>query len=141
MPPILADYRVWLVVALVAMLAGAAVWFVRRRRVTPEERERRRRLAVNRGRRTIEGYITEASEQIIHFQYELRGVAYFASQDVSTLRAQLPADPARLIGPASVRFEPRNPANSIVVCEEWSGLPLGPEGTRTEEAKEKTTCN
>jgi hypothetical protein len=27
-----------------------------------------------------------------------------------------------LLGPALVKFDPRNPANSIVICEEWSGL-------------------
>jgi len=67
--------------------------------------------------------ITEASEDLIHYQYELRGVAYFASQDVSGLRAWLPEEPARLIGAVSVKYDPRNPANSIVLCEEWSGLP------------------
>jgi hypothetical protein len=29
------------------------------------------------------------------------------------------------LGPVSVKYDPRNPANSIVVSEEWSGLRLG----------------
>jgi hypothetical protein len=29
---------------------------------------------------------------------------------------------AALAGPAIVKYIPRNPANSIVICEEWSGL-------------------
>ena len=108
-----------------AFAAGAAVltvWTWLRRRVSPEELERRRRLIVNRHRRTIEGFITEANSEIIHYQYELRGVTYFASQEIKHLLDNLPPDPSRLIGPVSVRFEPNNPANSIVVCEEWSGL-------------------
>ena len=28
-------------------------------------------------------------------------------------------------GPATVKYSPRNPANSIVICEEWSGLRAG----------------
>jgi hypothetical protein len=27
-----------------------------------------------------------------------------------------------LIGPASLKYAPRNPANSILICERWSGL-------------------
>jgi hypothetical protein len=52
----------------------------------------------------------------------VHGVVYEGSQDVSQLRGQIPAEPQRLIGPASLKYQPRNPANSIIVCEEWSGL-------------------
>lgn len=132
-----------------ALLAGSAVALVasvaliiRLRRITPEERERRRRLAVNRHRRSVEGLLSEASPEIIHYQYELRGVSYFASQDVSALRERLPAEPSRLIGPVSVRYEPKNPANSIVVCEEWSGLPAPVmEFESIEVTEENMRCN
>jgi hypothetical protein len=39
-----------------------------------------------------------------------------------TLEALLPEDQMSMIGPALVKFDPRNPANSIVLCEDWSGL-------------------
>lgn len=110
------------------VLAGAALlalagWIVYRRRLTPQEKERRRRMALNRWQRTVEGLVLDAGADLIHYQYELRGVAYSASQDISTLRHLLPEDPARLAGPVNVKYDPRNPANSIVLCEEWSGLP------------------
>ncbi|MGQ9918858.1 MAG: hypothetical protein ACUVS7_15725 [Bryobacteraceae bacterium] len=110
------------------MLAGAgllalAAWIVYRRRLTPAEKERRRRLALNRWQRTVEGLVLDAGPDLIHYQYELSGVAYFTSQDVSALRGLLPEDPARLAGPVNVKYDPRNPANSIILCEEWSGLP------------------
>jgi hypothetical protein len=73
--------------------------------------------------RQYSGLVLDAGPDLIHYQYELRGVAYFASQDVSALRGLLPEDPARLAGPVNVKYDPRNPANSIVLCEEWSGLP------------------
>ena len=95
--------------------------------MTPVERERRRRALVNKTQRTTEALVTEATAEMIHFQYELRGVRYFASQDVSVLGAYLPGDVTRLIGPVSVKYDPRNPANSIVVCEEWTGLPVKKE--------------
>jgi hypothetical protein len=46
----------------------------------------------------------------------------------------LPRDPGRLIGPASVKYEPANPANSIVLCEGWSGLKLVSEEENKETA-------
>lgn len=90
--------------------------------MTAAERERRRRVFVNRSSRTTEAIITEASAELIHYEYELRGVQYFASQDVTALQALLPPDPTRLIGAVSAKYDPRNPANSIVLCEDWSGL-------------------
>jgi hypothetical protein len=137
----LLDLRVAIPLAGAVGVAAFSIWALLRRRITPEERERRRRLDVNRTRRSIEGTITEASESIIHYQYELRGVTYFASQDVSSLQAQLPPEPTRLIGPVTVRFEPANPANSIVVCEEWSGLPAKRSTHRTDPSREDMECN
>lgn len=124
-----------------AALAASVALFIRLRRIGPEERERRRRHAVSLHRRSVEGLLTEASEEIIHYQYDLRGVSYFASQDVSALRNRLPAEPSRLIGPVTVRYEPKNPANSIVVCEDWSGLPVvHVESENTEVSEENTRC-
>ena len=108
--------------AAAAILAGAWIIWVYSRRVTPEERERRRRQRVNRHPRTCAGIVTETEPDILHYRYELRGVDYFASQDVRALRAYLPVDPDHWIGPANVKYEPNNPFNSIVLCEEWSGL-------------------
>jgi len=117
------DARIAVGIAVSAGLLSLAVWIVYRRRMTPAERERRRRVMVNKTQRTTEATVTEATAEMIHFQYELRGVRYFASQDVSVLGAYLPEDITRLIGPVSAKYDPRNPANSIVVCEDWTGLP------------------
>ena len=117
------DARIAVGIAVSAGLLSLAVWIVYRRRMTPVERERRRRVLVNKTQRTTEATVTEATAEMIHFQYELRGVRYFASQDVSVLGAYLPEDITRLIGPVSAKYDPRNPANSIVVCEDWTGLP------------------
>lgn len=116
------DPRYLIGLVATAVLVILAVYIIFQRRLTPVEKERRRRVFVNRSRRTIEGVITEAGEDLIHYQYELRGVMYFASQDVSAIRTLLPLFPDRLIGPVGVKYDPRNPANSIVICEDWSGL-------------------
>ena len=107
-----------LAVALVAL----AVWIALRVHGTPEKRERRRRLAIHRQGRLGEALITEADEGVLFYSYSVGGVYYTASQDVSALGHLLPADRNRLVGLSSVKYFPRNPANSILLCEEWSGL-------------------
>jgi hypothetical protein len=77
---------------------------------------------VNRLGRLGDALITEATESVIYYTYSIRGVQYTASQDVTALREKLPAEPERLIGVASLKYAPKNPANSILICEEWSGL-------------------
>lgn len=107
---------------LAILLIALAIVVVLRVRGTPEKRERKRRQSVNRMGRLGDALITEFSESVIYYSYTIRGVQYTASQDVSTLRHRLPAEPERLIGVASLKYAPNNPANSILLCEEWSGL-------------------
>jgi hypothetical protein len=107
----------------VAALIALAVWLVVRRRPTPEELEERRRLMVSRAGRTIEGEITDADPDRLYYTYTVRGVEYSATQEIGALLEFLPCEPSRVVGEISVRYLPNNAANSIVVCEEWSGLP------------------
>jgi hypothetical protein len=69
-----------------------------------------------------EALITEADAGVLYYSYSVGGVSYTASQDVSALGHLLPADRNRLVGLSSLKYSPRNPANSILLCEEWSGL-------------------
>ena len=108
---------------LAAGLAGLAVWAALRKSSAPEKREQRRRLAVHATGRLSDAVITEATEDALFYTYSVRGVQYAASQDIGSLRARLPAAPDRLIGSlAGIKYSTRNPANSILICEEWSGL-------------------
>ena len=65
--------------------------------------------------------LVDIRDDFLFYSYAVRGVIYTASQDVSRLKAFLPGDLASL-GNVSVRYDPRNPANSIVLAEEWTGL-------------------
>jgi hypothetical protein len=116
-------------VALIAL----AVWIVMRVHGTPEKRERKRRLNVHRQGRLGDAMISEATESTLYYCYTVRGVQYTASQDVSTLREYLPGDSHRLIGVSGLKYSSKNPANSILVCEEWSGL-RAPAAVSPEEA-------
>ena len=109
--------------ALLAIaLIAAAVWIGYNKRNSPERREQRRRLFVNREGRLGDAMIIDVIDDNLVYQYEVSGVSYTGSQDVSTLRQFLPGGVDRLIGMVAIKYTQRNPANSIVLCEVWSGL-------------------
>ena len=128
----------------VAVGVGIASYFFSRRKLTAEEIERERReLLASSGRITdgtiMETMITEAwngdtspevesaldsvpAPSIIVYNYRIAGVTYECAQDVSALADRVHGIRTDL--PIQVRYSPRNPANSIVVAESWSGLRL-----------------
>jgi hypothetical protein len=108
---------------VIATLIAWIVWLLVRSQPTAEEVEKRRRLMVSREGRTIEGEITDADSACLYYTYTVRGVEYAATQDVAALLEFLPCEPSRVVGEISVRYLRENPANSIIVCEDWSGLP------------------
>ena len=114
--------RITLLACAVPLLAGAAGWIVYKARVTPAEREQRRRAVIQRHGRMTDGVVTDVGDGVLFYAYQVHGVEYGASQDVSHLRAFLPPDLAAVVGPVTVKYSPRNPANSLVVCEGWTGL-------------------
>src|ERR1700683_3597502 len=88
---------------LAMALVALAIFIALRVQRTPEKRERRRRLHVNREGRLGDAMITEATGDTLYYSYSIRGVQYTASQDITALRNQLPADPDRVIGVASLK--------------------------------------
>jgi len=112
------------VVSVPVVAAGVVVALRIRRK--PKDKEKLRRLEVNATGRLGDATITDITDDAIFYEYSAGGLTYTASQDISQLREMVPADPHRLIGrPASLKYSSQNPANSIVLCEEWSGLRLG----------------
>ena len=61
-------------------------------------------------------------QQLLVYTYDVAGVQYECSQDVTHLRQFVDLHSCRLGLPASVKFDPHNPSNSIVTSETWSGL-------------------
>jgi hypothetical protein len=115
-------------------LGGAAAYGLLRRRSSPDELERERRdLLVQQGR-IIDATVIDISDldaeesgrsngmQLILYKYEAAGVVYECSQDVTMLRHIVNIYDCRLGFPASVRYDPHNPGNSLIVAEGWSGL-------------------
>ena len=114
------------------MVAIGGGWLLMRlRRKSPEERERERREQLTTHGRITDGTVIDVSElaengsgglQLLIYQYDVAGVSYEASQDVTSLRQLVDLHTCRIGLPASIKYDPQNPGNSIVVAEGWSGL-------------------
>ena len=107
-----------LLVFLLAMI-GYRAW--KRSRVTPEERERLRRDALVAVGKMGDATLMEVRDDFLVYSYHIRGMEYTASQDIALLKRHMPADLSALAS-VSVKYDARNPANSIVLAERWSGL-------------------
>lgn len=105
--------------------AALGAWGVRKylkSRPDAAELERRRRRDLFTRGKMGDGNLLEYREHVVFYNYDIAGVEYTACQDLSDLQSLIPSDRWSAIGPASIKYDPRNPANSIVLCEEWSGL-------------------
>ncbi len=115
-------------------LGVVALHLARRKRPTAEELERQRRLTLVKTGRIIDGTVMDISDlgegesghpgglQLILYKYEIAGVVYHCSQDVSALRNFVDIYACRLSFPCSIRYDSHQPENSIIVAENWSGL-------------------
>jgi hypothetical protein len=118
-------------IALGALAVVLAVVALRRRRKTVPDQERERREFLDRVGRITDGNVLDVQEmepegerltQLILYQYEIAGVEYQCSQDVTRLRHWINLHSCRLGLPTSVKYDPQNPGNSLVISERWNGL-------------------
>ena len=119
---------------LSAMAAGGAAYALTRKRPSPDDLERDRRDGLVKTGRIIDATVLDINElsaeetgrplglQLILYQYDVAGVTYECSQDVTLLQHIVDIHKIRLSFPASVRYDPHNPGNSLIVAENWSGL-------------------
>ena len=56
------------------------------------------------------------------FNYRIAGVDYECSQEITAMRGFVEAGEVRAGFPCTVRYQPGNPHNSIVIAEGWTGL-------------------
>jgi hypothetical protein len=121
-------------VALIVAMASAALWLLFRKRATAEELERARRQFLVQSGRLTDGMLLDIFEveaedgrtlTLLLFSYRVGGVDYECSQDITEMRSVVDTAQVRAGFPCTVRSQPGNPQNSIVVSEEWSGLRLG----------------
>lgn len=120
---------------------GVVLYFLLRKRISPEELEYQRRTQIALIGRLTDGSIvgidgsTEdtsadgtlevtpsdlVSPQIIVYRYRIAGVTYECAQDVTSLGDYV--HNLRIDLPLQVRYDPHNPGNSIIAAEGWSGV-------------------
>jgi len=146
---LLADWKM-LATVIGAAIAGIGLiaYAFFRPTVDPEEAERKRRLHLNQIGRIAEGQVVELAEHqaesqpvprglfgakaqplvenrprhLVSYSYAISGVTYHTAQDITGLEGQVSME--RLVAgqPASIKYDPSNPVDSILVADDWSGL-------------------
>jgi hypothetical protein len=111
---------VMLAAVLVMLLAVFAYRAWRHSRVSAEERERRRCARLVSMGKITDAMLVELREKLVFYSYAVRGVEYTASQDLTRFTPE--AADFHGVSSMSVRYDPRNPADSIVMSEQWNGL-------------------
>jgi len=122
------------------VVGGAFISKLLGRSPDPDEVERQRRAYLNQIGRIVEGQITDLVEvaedkaqrksakevdgrrKLVCYSYSISGVSYETAQDITCLEGH--AGMERIITglPASIKYDPSNPSNSILIADDWSGL-------------------
>jgi hypothetical protein len=122
-------------------------FWLRRKPEDAAEIERQRRAYLNKVGRIVEGQVLEIAEQpretkeakqggmfakpraipngtrkLIHYTYSISGVTYETAQDITGLEERLVLSRVAAGQTASVKYDPSNPSNSILIADDWSGL-------------------
>jgi hypothetical protein len=115
-------------------MAAGALWLVLRKRPSEDEIERTRRQFLVQSGRLVDGMLLDIYEveakggrrlTMLLFNYRIAGVDYECSQDITAMGEVVNPANVRAGFPCSVRYQPGNPQNSIVVAEGWTGLREG----------------
>jgi hypothetical protein len=114
-------------VALIGVYA-----LLRRKPKTADDLERERRAWLEGTGRITDGTVIDVQELappdnhrnavMLIYKYDVAGVSYECSQDVTYLRQWINLHSCRLGLHTSVKYDPQNPGNSLVVSENWMGL-------------------
>jgi hypothetical protein len=112
-------------------LIGAYV-YLRRKPKSADAVEKERRAWLESSGRITDGTVIDVQELaasnnyhsavMLIYKYDVAGVSYECSQDVTYLRQWINLHSCRLGLHTSVKYDPQNPGNSLVVSENWMGL-------------------
>jgi hypothetical protein len=145
----LSDWRTLPVAGVGLMAAVGAYYLFRPKKEDAGEVERQRRAYLNRVGRIVEGQIVEVVEhsggapeghdpeglggsratvvergaqKLLGYTYAISGVTYETAQDITGLEGKLHLTRVAAGQTASVKYDPANPSNSILLADDWSGL-------------------
>jgi hypothetical protein len=126
------SFHLYSLIAAGGAVALGAYALLRRKPKGPAELERERRTWLDGIGRITDGTVIDVQELpvsnghhaavLLIYKYDVAGVSYECSQDVTYLRQWINLHSCRLGLPTSVKYDPHNPGNSLVVSESWMGL-------------------
>ena|SRR5579863_2829705 len=61
-------------------------------------------------------------QRLLYYTYSISGVTYETAQDITGLEERLHLTRVAAGQTASVKYDPSNPSNSILLADDWSGL-------------------
>jgi len=64
----------------------------------------------------------QTARKLVCYTYSISGVTYETAQDVTGLEERIHLERVVAGQLASVKYDPSNPSNSILVADDWSGL-------------------
>jgi hypothetical protein len=123
--------RIYALTGAIVIAAASSMLWLGGKKKTPEQREALRRQRISEQGRITDGTVLDVQEfdsdtdhpvQMVIYTYGVAGVQYECSQDVTRLRQFLDLHSCRIGVTTSVKYDPHNPGNSIVVAETWCGL-------------------
>ncbi len=128
----MSSLRLFPLVVITSAVLLLAYFLLRSKPKTADDLERERRAWLEQVGRITDGTVIDVQETqatpkhraaiLLVYQYDIAGVSYECSQDVTYLRPMINLHSCRLGLPTSVRYDPQNPGNSMVVSEKWMGL-------------------
>ena len=126
------SFRLYTLIGIGSALALSATVLLRRRPKSAADLERERRSWLDTVGRITDGTVIDVQELspndghhaavFLIYKYDVAGVSYECSQDVTYLRQWINLHSCRLGLHTSVKYDPHNPGNSLVVSESWMGL-------------------
>jgi len=146
---LLADWKLLLMIGGGSLAALALIAYAfARPAADPEAEERKRRLHLNLIGRIAEGQVVELAQHpappvekrggflgmrsqpvvddrprsLVSYSYSISGVTYHTAQDITGLEGQIRFERLVTGQPASIKYDPANPSDSIIVADDWSGL-------------------
>lgn len=124
--------RLYGLVATGGLALVGAYSLLHRTKKSPEDLERERRAWLEGAGRITDGTVIDVQELaaannhhaavMLIYKYDVAGVSYECSQDVTHLRHWINLHSCRLGLHTSVKYDPQNPGNSLVISENWMGL-------------------
>jgi hypothetical protein len=86
----------------------------------PGEKSESKQPAASLGKRSAP--VSNGTQKLLYYTYSISGVTYETAQDVTGLEEQAHIKRISVGQSASVKYDPSNPSNSILLADDWSGI-------------------